>query len=78
MPRLTGIELLKKLHAEEIPLPVIMATGTLPARELARNPWLQPAATLIKPYTIVELLSTVKNVLRGMENVDSQGGTTSR
>ena len=78
MPRLTGVKLLKKLHAEEIPLPVIMATGTLPAGELARHPWLQPAATLLKPYTIVELLSTVKNVLRGTEKVDSQGGTTSR
>jgi|ERR1022692_863691 DNA-binding response OmpR family regulator len=64
MPRLTGIELLKKLRAARMELPVIMATGTLPTEEFARSPWLQPAATLVKPYTIEELLRTVKKVLR--------------
>ena len=29
-----------------------------------REPWLQPAATLLKPYTIDELLGTVEKVLR--------------
>lgn len=64
MPRLTGIELLKKLRAARMELPVIMATGTLPMEEFARSPWLQPAATLVKPYTSGELLRTVKKVLR--------------
>jgi DNA-binding response OmpR family regulator len=64
MPRLTGIELLKKLYANRMALPVIMATGELPTEEFTRYPWLQPAATLLKPYTIAELLGTVKKVLR--------------
>jgi len=64
MPRLTGIELLKKLCAARMALPVIMATGTLPKEEFTRYPWLQPAATLLKPYTVEELLGTVKEVLR--------------
>ena len=64
MPGLSGLDLVKKLRAARMELPVIMATGTLPPQELARNPWLQPAATLLKPYTIEELLGTVREVLR--------------
>ena len=45
-------------------LPVVMAAGRLPTDELARNPSLQLAATLVKPFTIDTLLDTVKNILR--------------
>jgi two-component system alkaline phosphatase synthesis response regulator PhoP len=64
MPKVSGIELLKKLRASRMSLPVIMATGTLPTEEFTRYPWLQPDATLLKPYTIVELVGVVKEVLR--------------
>jgi DNA-binding response OmpR family regulator len=64
MPKVTGVELLQKLRAARITLPVIMATGALPTAVFARHPWLQPAATLLKPYTSAELLRTVKKVLR--------------
>ncbi len=64
MPKVSGVDLLKKLRAARMDLPVIMATGTLPKEEFARYPWLQPAATLLKPYTSEEMLRTVKKVLR--------------
>jgi DNA-binding response OmpR family regulator len=67
MPRLPGIELLKKLRSARMELPVIMATGTVPAQELAQNLWLQPVTTVEKPYTIDELLDTVKAVLRAID-----------
>jgi two-component system OmpR family response regulator len=63
MPKVSGVELLKKLHAARMALPVIMATGVFPDEEFTRSPWLQPAATLLKPFTAGELLITVKNVL---------------
>ena len=45
-------------------LPVIMATGTaLPLEEFRAHPWLQPAATLLKPYTGEEVLKAVAKVL---------------
>jgi len=36
----------------------------MPEEELNRHPWLQLAATLLKPFTGDELLGTVKRVLR--------------
>lgn len=64
MPKVTGLELLKKLRSARVVLPVIMATGVLPAHEFAASPWLVPDATLVKPYTILELLAAVQTVLR--------------
>lgn len=63
MPRLTGVELLKKLFAARITLPFIMASGELPEAEFDKHPWLRPTATLVKPYTVEELLGTVEKVL---------------
>ena len=64
MPNVTGVELLQKIHAACMTLPVIMATGTLPDEEFTRYPWLQPKLTLLKPYTFDELLGAVKEILR--------------
>jgi DNA-binding response OmpR family regulator len=72
MPRVSGVELLHKLHAAHMALPVIMATGKLPEKEFAQCPWLQPAALLIKPYSFHELLGTVENVLRATESMCEQ------
>lgn len=69
MPKVTGIELLKKLRAARMTLPVIMAAGTIPMAEFLRDPCLQPAATLLKPYTLDELVGTVREVLRATEPV---------
>ena len=67
MARVSGIELLKKLRAARMELPVVMVTGTMPEAELALHPWLQPAAVLLKPYTIPELLGVVRDVLYAAE-----------
>jgi DNA-binding response OmpR family regulator len=74
MPKVTGVDLLKKLHAARMAVPVIMATGALPVDEFTRYPWLQPAAMLIKPYTLDELVGTVRQVLSVAES--SHGQTT--
>jgi two-component system alkaline phosphatase synthesis response regulator PhoP len=66
MPKMTGVDLLKRLRVAGIILPVIMATGTLPTYEFSQNPGLQPASTLRKPYTAEELLSAVQEVLRAV------------
>ena len=72
MPKLTGLELVKKLRAARMALPVVMAARRLPIEELARNPSLQLAATLSKPFLADVLLNTVKNVLRVTDSAHEQ------
>lgn len=63
MPTMMGLELIKKLRAGDMTLPVILMSGTMPEVDLASRPGLQIQATLNKPYTLVELLMTVRKVL---------------
>lgn len=64
MPNVSGVELLEKLHAAHMTLPVIMATGAPPDAEFTKQPWLQPTAMLLKPITAAVMVRTVKKVLR--------------
>src|SRR5579883_1364297 len=61
MPKVTGVELVKKCRAARITLPVILASGAPPADSES----LQIAAILLKPFTGAQLLKTVKEVLHG-------------
>ena len=63
LPKLSGVELLKKIHTAQMTLPVIMATGILPTWEFALHPCLQAVTMLRKPYTMDKLLGLVKSVL---------------
>jgi CheY-like chemotaxis protein len=63
MPRLTGVELVRKLRSASMTLPVILASGSLPMEELAQDPSLQLTAMLPKPFSPEGLLETVTNVL---------------
>lgn len=64
LPKLTGVELVTKLRAAHMAVPVVMAAIRLPKLELVQNPPLQLAALLSKPFYISELLQTVRAVLR--------------
>ena len=72
MPGMSGVELLKKLHAVRMALPVILVSGTIPMEKLKRHPWLQIDATLLKPYTPDELLATVRKVLFATDGIAGQ------
>jgi two-component system alkaline phosphatase synthesis response regulator PhoP len=63
MPRMTGIQMIEKMHTAGLTVPVIMASGTLPKEKLTPSPMLQPIATLPKPYSAKQLLEMVKKVL---------------
>ena len=51
LPKVSGVELVKKVRSAHMILPVILASAELPAEGLDRIPWLQPVATLIKPFS---------------------------
>jgi len=67
MRDMSGVELLTKLRVARMALPVILATTTLPKGKFTRFPWLQPAVTLPKPYSVEEFLGTVKEALHPHE-----------
>jgi DNA-binding response OmpR family regulator len=64
MPNITGIELVKKLRGENSTLPIVMATGQIPEEELNLHPWLGISTILLKPFTVDQVLTTVKKILR--------------
>jgi DNA-binding response OmpR family regulator len=70
MPRMSGIEMLEKVRAARMSIPIIMATSHLPTDKFISSPWLKPNATLSRPFSINELLEAVKKVL-GAENGNS-------
>src|SRR5690348_8219691 len=72
MPRVSGVELLKKLRAEEYDMPVIMVSGAIPREELYRHSWLQVSATLSKPFTGAQLLRSVKQALSRTQTTRKQ------
>ena len=74
MPKVSGVELVKKVRSAHMPLPIIMASGNLPTGDLELNPWLEHVDTLAKPFTGDELLGTVKKVLRESDITREQTG----
>ena len=69
MPKVSGVELIKRIHAAHMTLPCIMATGVLPTWGFALHIWLQPVKMLLKPYSFQKLLATVKHVLDTTDRV---------
>lgn len=63
MPMVSGIDLVKQLRSARMDLPVVLVSSAIPTEEIDRNPSLQLAATLLKPFTLAELLDTVEGVL---------------
>ena len=63
MPKVTGVELIMKLHSAEVKVSVILVSGTLPTHELTKHPELNIEALLTKPVNTEELLASVKRVL---------------
>jgi DNA-binding response OmpR family regulator len=67
MPRLSGIELIKKLRLAHMALPVILASGTAPLD----NEWLRLATILHKPFSVDQLVDTVREVLHTVNQARS-------
>lgn len=63
MPWVTGLELIQKLRAEAMLLPVILASGLPPLDDLSREPGLRIQAVVTKPCPLAVLLQTVESVL---------------
>lgn len=58
MPRLTGLELIQKVHEALIPVPIVLASASVSSPDV-----LECDAVLPKPFTVRALLETVRQVL---------------
>jgi CheY-like chemotaxis protein len=59
MPKVTGLELIKKMRSEDMLQPVILVSGTIPTAELKKNSGLRVDAILSKPFTPAQLLAVM-------------------
>lgn len=64
MPRLSGVELIRKVHSVGMSLPIILASGVMPP-EADR---LHLAAILPKPFFMEELLQVIQKVLSAVHD----------
>ena len=62
--RMTGMEMIEKIRAAGVVIPVIIAARHLPTQEVARKGWLKPIILLQRPFSNDELLGTVGKALR--------------
>jgi DNA-binding response OmpR family regulator len=72
MPKVSGVELIRKLRSVDMDLPVILVSGAMPVEEIRRRPELRLAASLSKPFTGTQLVVKVKWVLSNDENSNSK------
>jgi DNA-binding response OmpR family regulator len=63
LPKITGVELVWKLRAARMALPVVVVTEKAPAPDLVQTPSLQVAAILLKPIAVNTFLDAVINIL---------------
>jgi len=74
MPRLTGLELVKRLRSEGRSLPVVLASGTFDGDDAQGYDALRIAARLTKPFSPEELVNTVEAISHGANSLWRQGG----
>jgi DNA-binding NtrC family response regulator len=63
MPRLSGLDLIKKLRTSHVAIPVIMASGTFYTEAIEANESVSFVTLLSKPVSISTLLSHVSRLL---------------
>lgn len=62
MPRLCGLELVQRVRAADLTLPVILLSGNLPVAEREFAESFSPAAAMKKPFLPGQLLAKVRAV----------------
>ena len=65
MPKLTGLELLRRVRAVSRRLPAILMSGNPPQGEADLESLLHPGAVVPKPFSVGALLAKVRELLHG-------------
>jgi len=62
MPRLSGLDLIRRVRAIPSSLPIIMISGQMPREEIDFLELVQPGTTLEKPFSFSEVQTVVNRV----------------
>lgn len=66
LPRLSGVELLRKIRADGDTQPCLLLSGHLEDGILDVEPQLQPAAVLAKPFSFAQFNETLETLIRSL------------
>ena len=69
MPKLTGLELIGKMGAAGLRLPIILASSIVNSLSRGDPPLFERGAMLAKPFTPTQLVTVVKELLREVQPV---------
>lgn len=64
MPRLSGLELIDRVHLTQMDLPIVLASSTVYGLSVHELRSLQGVTLLAKPFTSAELLTAVRRTLQ--------------
>lgn len=74
MPRLSGLDLLRRLRHDGHDVPVILASGNMPLWEADLPRLIQPGTLLQKPFSVAELLAVVCQAFSLAVKIDASRG----
>ncbi len=63
MPRLSGLDLLKRIRSQKLQLPVLFVSGKIPSHVPELAALLVPGAAIEKPFTMAQFLAHVRKNL---------------
>jgi CheY-like chemotaxis protein len=72
MPRLSGLELVRRIRSMSSTLPVILVSGNVPWDEPDLQWTLRPGVVIQKPFGLVELMATVKELLDASTHIANE------
>jgi DNA-binding response OmpR family regulator len=64
MPKMTGLNLIRKVREASIESPCILISASLPGTESTLMPLIQPGAVLTKPFVFGSLVRVVRSLLK--------------
>jgi DNA-binding response OmpR family regulator len=74
MPRLTGLDLLRRVRALPLKIPVILTSGRMPWHEPDLTRLLPPGVAMPKPFSLADLLANVRHMLSPTARADANAG----
>ena len=76
MPRLSGLDLIRRVRAVSSNLPIVLISGRIPFGEPDLEALLRPGVIMQKPFTIDELITNVRAAFAQCEGLASNSQLT--